>query len=77
LGTGGSGESLRERKDVDPQREEIDTIVCSKKMRNIGAVILAAGESSRLGQPKQLVQFRGQSSLAKGRGEPRTSSHAS
>jgi molybdenum cofactor cytidylyltransferase len=30
-------------------------------MPNIGAVILAAGESSRLGQPKQLVQFRGKS----------------
>jgi molybdenum cofactor cytidylyltransferase len=29
-------------------------------MQNIGAVILAAGESSRLGQPKQLLQFRGQ-----------------
>jgi molybdenum cofactor cytidylyltransferase len=28
-------------------------------MPNIGAVILAAGESSRLGQPKQLLQFRG------------------
>lgn len=28
-------------------------------MRNIGAVILAAGESSRLGQSKQLLQFRG------------------
>src|SRR5437870_6667086 len=26
---------------------------------HIAAVILAAGESSRLGQPKQLVQFRG------------------
>jgi molybdenum cofactor cytidylyltransferase len=26
---------------------------------NVGAVILAAGESSRFGQPKQLVQFRG------------------
>src|SRR5438552_16890492 len=25
----------------------------------IAAVILAAGESSRLGQPKQLIQFRG------------------
>src|SRR4051812_1051799 len=25
----------------------------------IGAIILAAGESKRLGQPKQLVQFRG------------------
>lgn len=30
-------------------------------MANIGAVILAAGESSRLGQPKQLIQFRGKS----------------
>jgi molybdenum cofactor cytidylyltransferase len=30
-------------------------------MPNIGAVILAAGESSRLGQPKQLVHFRGKS----------------
>jgi molybdenum cofactor cytidylyltransferase len=28
-------------------------------MPNIGAVILAAGKSSRLGQPKQLIQFRG------------------
>jgi molybdenum cofactor cytidylyltransferase len=28
-------------------------------MPNIGAVILAAGKSSRLGQPKQLLQFRG------------------
>jgi molybdenum cofactor cytidylyltransferase len=27
----------------------------------IGAVILAAGSSSRLGQPKQLLQYRGQS----------------
>jgi molybdenum cofactor cytidylyltransferase len=32
-------------------------------MHNIGAVILAAGESSRLGQPKQLLQFRGKSLL--------------
>jgi molybdenum cofactor cytidylyltransferase len=30
-------------------------------MRNIGAVILAAGGSSRLGQPKQLLMFRGES----------------
>jgi molybdenum cofactor cytidylyltransferase len=30
-------------------------------MPNIGAVILAAGESARLGQPKQLVHFRGKS----------------
>ena len=29
-------------------------------MPNICAVILAAGKSSRLGQPKQLLQFRGQ-----------------
>jgi molybdenum cofactor cytidylyltransferase len=28
-------------------------------MRNIGAIILAAGESSRFGQPKQLLSFRG------------------
>ena len=28
-------------------------------MQNIGAVILAAGESSRFGQPKQLLPFRG------------------
>jgi molybdenum cofactor cytidylyltransferase len=28
-------------------------------MSNIGAVILAAGKSSRLGRPKQLLQFRG------------------
>jgi molybdenum cofactor cytidylyltransferase len=28
-------------------------------MRNIGAVILAAGGSSRLGRPKQFVKFRG------------------
>jgi molybdenum cofactor cytidylyltransferase len=34
-------------------------------MPNIGAVILAAGESSRLGQPKQLVQFRGKSLLGR------------
>src|SRR5204863_4439675 len=26
---------------------------------HIAAIILAAGESSRLGQPKQLIQFRG------------------
>jgi molybdenum cofactor cytidylyltransferase len=30
-------------------------------MRNIGAVILAAGGSSRFGQPKQLARFRGKS----------------
>ena len=29
-------------------------------MRNIGAVILAAGESSRFGEPKQLLTFRGE-----------------
>src|SRR6266513_3778602 len=32
-------------------------------MRKIGAVILAAGESSRFGQPRQLIQFRGKSLL--------------
>lgn len=30
-------------------------------MLSLGAVILAAGESSRLGQPKQLLRFQGQS----------------
>jgi molybdenum cofactor cytidylyltransferase len=30
-------------------------------MATIGAIILAAGESSRLGRPKQLIQFRGKS----------------
>src|SRR3982751_1511192 len=29
-------------------------------MATVGAVILAAGESSRFGQPKQLIAFRGQ-----------------
>ena len=29
-------------------------------MRNVGAVVLAAGGSSRLGQPKQLLTFRGE-----------------
>jgi len=29
-------------------------------MRNIGAIILAAGESSRFGEPKQLLTFRGE-----------------
>src|SRR5262249_31770573 len=28
-------------------------------MPRVGAIILAAGESSRLGQPKQLLSFRG------------------
>lgn len=32
-------------------------------MQNIGAVILAAGESSRLGQPKQLLELRRKSLL--------------
>lgn len=30
-------------------------------MRNLGAIILAAGGSIRFGQPKQLVKFRGES----------------
>ena len=29
-------------------------------MRNVGAVVLAAGGSSRLGKAKQLVSFRGE-----------------
>lgn len=32
-------------------------------MRDVGAVILAAGGSSRLGQPKQLLSFQGESLL--------------
>src|ERR1700676_5097871 len=28
-------------------------------MQNVGAVILAAGESSRFGRPKQLIEFQG------------------
>jgi molybdenum cofactor cytidylyltransferase len=32
-------------------------------MRNIGAVILAAGGSSRLGQPKPLIKYRGKTLL--------------
>ena len=30
-------------------------------MQNVGAIILAAGGSSRFGQPKQLLAFRGES----------------
>src|ERR1700686_4576160 len=33
----------------------------SRRMRNVGAIILAAGGSSRFGQPKQLLVFRGES----------------
>jgi len=36
-----------------------------KHFENIGIVIIAAGDSSRLGQPKQLVQFRGESILVR------------
>ncbi|MEY2479899.1 MAG: molybdenum cofactor cytidylyltransferase [Verrucomicrobiota bacterium] len=32
-------------------------------MRNVGAVILGAGGSSRFGQPKQLIEFRGKTLL--------------
>ncbi len=34
-------------------------------MSNIGAVILAAGGSSRLGRPKQLLNFRGETLIAR------------
>jgi molybdenum cofactor cytidylyltransferase len=34
-------------------------------MHAVGAVILAAGESSRFGEPKQLVQFRGRTLLSR------------
>jgi len=52
---------LRERKMSIQNVKKSAQLFAPKKMRNIGAVILAAGESSRLGQPKQLVQFRGKS----------------
>ena len=32
-------------------------------MRSVGAIVLAAGGSTRLGQPKQLVEFRGETLL--------------
>src|SRR5438128_6794270 len=35
-------------------------------MPNIGALILAAGESSRLGRPKQLIRFRGHPLVRRG-----------
>jgi len=34
-----------------------------KYMRNVGVIILAAGSSSRLGQPKQLIKFQNKSLL--------------
>lgn len=34
-------------------------------MRNVGAVILAAGGSSRFGQPKQLANFRGETLVSR------------
>jgi molybdenum cofactor cytidylyltransferase len=33
----------------------------SPQFQSVGAIILAAGESSRFGQPKQLIQFQGKS----------------
>jgi molybdenum cofactor cytidylyltransferase len=37
-------------------------------MRNIGAVVLAAGGSSRFGQPKQLLKFRGETLIRRAAG---------
>ena len=34
-----------------------------KQLDGVGAIILAAGSSSRMGSPKQILQFRGQSLL--------------
>ena len=34
-------------------------------MRNLGAVVLAAGGSSRLGKPKQLLTFRGETLISR------------
>jgi xanthine/CO dehydrogenase XdhC/CoxF family maturation factor/CTP:molybdopterin cytidylyltransferase MocA len=52
----GSGHSLRERK-ISIHGSQSG----GEQMPKIGAVILAAGKSSRLGQSKQLLQFGGQS----------------
>jgi CTP:molybdopterin cytidylyltransferase MocA/xanthine/CO dehydrogenase XdhC/CoxF family maturation factor len=63
-----SGFSLRERKmAIHRALECAGTLALSigdmspQSQSQIGAVILAAGESSRFGQPKQLIQFRGKS----------------
>lgn len=37
------------------------TVDSCEGMQNVGAVILAAGESSRFGRPKQLIEFQGKS----------------
>ncbi len=51
----GSRQSLRDRK------TPIHTPVARFETQTIGAVILAAGGSTRLGQPKQLLQHQGES----------------
>src|SRR5918998_1055903 len=40
-----------------------ESLVTESAHRGVGAVILAAGSSSRMGSPKQTLQFRGQSLL--------------
>ena len=37
--------------------------MCGGVKSGVGAVILAAGSSSRMGRPKQIIQFRGESLL--------------
>lgn len=56
---GGSRQSLRERKAPihTPRAEPVPL----SEMETIGAVILAAGGSTRLGQPKQLLLHQGES----------------
>ncbi|HEY0378352.1 MAG TPA: nucleotidyltransferase family protein [Pyrinomonadaceae bacterium] len=39
------------------------SIVVGSKLAGVGAVILAAGSSSRMGSPKQTLQFKGESLL--------------
>ena len=64
----GSGLSLREKKMpihaalkcVD-RRGAFKAVKCRRHSKKIGAVILAAGGSSRFGQSKQLIPFRGKS----------------
>ena len=44
-----------------PEIKQRDIVTASLRSGMTGAVILAAGGSSRLGQPKQLLRFRGKS----------------
>src|ERR1700680_649232 len=51
------GRIVTRAESINPQRETTSPIVFADGMQDIGAVILAAGGSSRFGQPKQLIQF--------------------